>query len=240
MIFRQLFDAESSTYTYLLADERTREAVLIDTVREQVDRDLKLVNELGLKLVYVLDTHTHADHITASGTIRTRIGARTVAGRSAAPCADVHVRHGETLKVGAIEIKVLETPGHTDDSVSYYIDGRGVEGKGGMVFTGDALLIRAAGRTDFQNGSAHVLYESLTKVLFALPDETLVYPAHDYKGMTVTTVAEEKQWNVRIANRSHDEFVQVMESLHLPAPKQIDVAVPANRACGATPVPPQG
>ncbi len=232
MIFRQLFDAESSTYTYLLADEQTREAVLIDTVREQVDRDLKLVNELGLKLVYVLDTHTHADHITAAGTIRERTGARTVAGRSAAPCADVHMRHGETLKFGAIEIKVLETPGHTDDSVSYYARG--------MVFTGDALLIRAAGRTDFQNGSAHALYESLTKVLFALPDETLVYPAHDYKGMMVTTVAEEKQWNVRIANRSHDEFVQVMGSLHLPAPKQIDVAVPANRACGATPVPQQG
>ncbi len=235
MIFRQLFDAESSTYTYLLADEHTREAVLIDTVREQADRDLKLVNELGLQLVYVLDTHTHADHITAAGTIRERIGARTVAGRSAAPCADVHVRHGETLRVGAIEIKVLETPGHTDDSVSYYVGGAT-----GMVFTGDALLIRAAGRTDFQNGSAHALYESLTKVLFALPDETLVYPAHDYKGMTVTTVAEEKLWNARVANRSHDEFVQVMGSLHLPAPKQIDVAVPANRACGATPVPQQG
>lgn len=232
MIFRQLFDAETSTYTYLLADERTREAVLIDTVREQADRDLTLVNELGLKLIYVLDTHTHADHITAAGTIRERTGARTVAGRSAAPCADVHVRHGETLKVGALEIKVLETPGHTDDSVSYYVPG--------MVFTGDALLIRATGRTDFQNGSPDALYESLTDVLFKLPDDTLVYPAHDYKGMTVSTIAEEKRWNARIANRSHDEFVQVMRSLKLPAPKQIDVAVPANRACGAVPVPQQG
>lgn len=232
MIFRQLFDAETSTYTYLLADERTREAVLIDTVREQAERDLKLVNELGLKLVYVLDTHTHADHITAAATIRERTGARTVGGRAAAPCADVHVRHGETLKVGGLEIKVLETPGHTDDSVSYYV--------GGMVFTGDALLIRATGRTDFQNGSADALYESLTHVLFKLPDDTLVYPAHDYKGMTVTTIAEEKQWNERIANRSHDEFVKVMGSLKLPAPKQLDVAVPANRACGALPVPQQG
>lgn len=232
MIFRQLFDAESSTYTYLLADEQTREAVLIDTVREQVDRDLKLVNELQLKLVYVLDTHTHADHVTAAGVIRERTGARTVAGLNAAPCADVHVRHGQSLKVGRLDIRVLETPGHTDDSVSYYVDGK--------VFTGDALLIRAAGRTDFQNGSADALYESLTNVLFALPDDTLVYPAHDYKGMTVTTVAEEKRWNVRVANRSHDEFVEVMGSLHLPAPKQIDVAVPANRACGAPSIPPQG
>lgn len=232
MIFRQLFDAESSTYTYLIGDEHTRGAVLIDTVREQVERDLKLVNELGLEVVYVLDTHTHADHITGAGVIRERTGGCAVAARSAAPCANVHVRHGDKLEVGAFEIKVLETPGHTDDSVSYYVDG--------MVFTGDALLIRATGRTDFQNGSAHALYESLTKVLFALPDSTLVYPAHDYKGMTVTTIGEEKRWNARVANRSRDEFMQVMGSLHLPTPKQIDVAVPANRACGASPVPRPG
>ena len=227
MIFRQLFDAESSTYTYLLADEQTREAALIDTVREQVERDLKLLTELDLTLVYVLDTHTHADHITGAGSIRERTSARSVTSRNAAPCADLHLAHGDTLNFGSLAIRVLETPGHTDDSVSYYV--------GGKVFTGDALLIRAAGRTDFQNGSARALYDSLTKVLFALPDETLVYPAHDYKGMTVSTIGEEKRWNVRVANRSCDEFVRVMDSLHLPAPKRIDIAVPANRACGITP-----
>jgi glyoxylase-like metal-dependent hydrolase (beta-lactamase superfamily II) len=231
-MFRQLFDAETSTYTYLLADENTHEAILIDSVREQVERDLKLIAELGLKLVYVLDTHTHADHITAAGEIRARTGARTVASRNAAPCADLHLSHGDTLKWGSLELRVLETPGHTDDSISFYIDGK--------IFTGDALLIRAVGRTDFQNGSAPALYESLTKVLFALPDETLVYPAHDYKGMTVSTIAEEKSWNARVAHRSCDEFVQVMGSLHLPPPKQINVAVPANRACGVVAAPRQG
>lgn len=224
MIFRQLFDTESSTYTYLLADEQTREALLIDPVREQVDRDLKLITELGLKLVLVLDTHTHADHVTGAGELRARTGARTGGSRNAAPCADLHVGHGERVNVGAIEVTVLETPGHTDDSVSYVVSDR--------VFTGDALLIRGAGRTDFQNGDAAALYRSLTEVLFALPDSTLVYPAHDYRGLTVTTIGEEKRFNARVANRTREEFIAVMGSLNLPAPKKIAIAVPANRACG--------
>lgn len=232
MIFRQLFDPESSTYTYLLADSVTREAVLIDPVREQVDRDVRLLDELGLTLVYVLDTHVHADHVTAAGVLRDRTGAKTVMGRKAAPCADIQVGHGDVLRVGTMEIKVLDTPGHTDDSVSYLV--------GDRVFTGDALLIRGNGRTDFQNGDPGQLYDSLTKVLFALPDETLVYPGHDYKGMTVSTIGEEKRWNPRIAGKSREEFIEIMNNLRLPMPKRIQEAVPANRACGREPVPVQG
>jgi glyoxylase-like metal-dependent hydrolase (beta-lactamase superfamily II) len=232
MMFRQLFDAEPSTYTYLLADPSTHEAVLIDAVREHVDRDLRLLDELGLTVVYVLDTHVHADHVTAAGLLRDRTGARTVAGRHSAPCADVHVAHGDVLRVGAIEIQVLETPGHTDDSVSYLV--------GDRVFTGDALLIRGNGRTDFQNGDAGQLYDSITRVLFALPDATLVYPGHDYKGMTVSTIGEEKRWNPRVAGKSREDFVAIMTNLHLPMPKRIQEAVPANRACGREPTPLQG
>ncbi|GAC1325644.1 MAG: MBL fold metallo-hydrolase [Thermoleophilaceae bacterium] len=224
MILRQLFDAESSTYTYLLADEATREAALIDPVREQIPRDLAVLRELSLKLVHVLDTHVHADHITASGALRAQTGARTVAGKKGASCADVQVGPGDVVRVGSIAISVLETPGHTDDSVSYRVDGH--------VFTGDALLIRAAGHTDFQNGNAGVLYDSITKVLFALPDETQVHPAHDYKGLTVTTIGEEKRWNARVAGRNREEFVKLMNGLNLPKPKKIDVAVPANQSCG--------
>jgi glyoxylase-like metal-dependent hydrolase (beta-lactamase superfamily II) len=224
MIFRQLFDAESSTYTYLLADEATREAALIDPVREQVPRDLAVLRELSLKLVYVLDTHVHADHITGAGTLRAQTGARTVAGKKGASCADVQVGLGDVVRVGNIAISVLETPGHTDDSVSYRVDGH--------VFTGDALMIRAAGRTDFQNGNAGQLYDTITRVLFALPDETQVHPAHDYKGLTVTTISEEKRWNARVAGRNREEFIKLMNGLNLPKPKKIDVAVPANLICG--------
>ena len=227
MILRQLFDAESSTYTYLLADEATREAALIDPVRDQIPRDLALLRELELKLVYVLDTHVHADHITAAGSLRAQTGARTVAGKKGASCADVQVGPGDAVHVGGITIGVLETPGHTDDSVSYRVDDH--------VFTGDALMIRAAGRTDFQNGDAGQLYDTITQVLFALPDQTQVHPAHDYKGLTVTTIGEEKRWNARVAGRNREEFVRLMNGLNLPMPKKIDVAVPANRSCGLAP-----
>ncbi len=232
MLFRQLFDRESATYTYLLADPASREAALIDTVIENVDRDLELVRELGLTLRYVLDTHVHADHVTGAGTIRTRTGAQTVSGRGGAPCVDVVVGHGDRLKIGAIAIEVLATPGHTNDSMSYLV--------GDRVFTGDALLVRAAGRTDFQNGDPGQLYDSITKVLFVLPDDTLVYPAHDYRGRTVTTIAEEKRWNARIAGRSREEFIAVMNGLHLPEPARIREAVPANLACGVVVASPQG
>jgi sulfur dioxygenase len=224
MILRQWYDSESSTYTYLIADERTRRAALIDPVREHVDRDLTQLRELGLELVYALDTHTHADHVTGAGLLRERSGCKTVTATSAAPCADLHLRDGDALELGDLRIHVLETPGHTDDSLSYLVEG--------AVFTGDALLIRAAGRTDFQNGSAELLYDSITRRLFALPDDTRVYPGHDYRGLTVSTIGEEKEFNARIAGRTREEFVRLMAGLNLPAPKKIAEAVPANRACG--------
>jgi sulfur dioxygenase len=232
MLFRQLFDKETSTYTYLVADEATKEAALIDPVLEQLERDLEIVRELGLRLVRVLDTHVHADHVTAAGRLRERSGALTVGGQGGAPCTDLAVGHGDIVRVGTIELHVLGTPGHTSESVSYLL--------GDRVLTGDALLIRAAGRTDFQNGDAGQLYDTLTQVLFALPDETLVYPAHDYRGRTVSTIGEEKRFNTRVAGRTREEFVAVMDGLHLPEPARLREAVPANRACGIAPPPMQG
>jgi sulfur dioxygenase len=232
MIFRQLFDAESSTYTYLLGDEASRMAVLIDPVLEQVDRDLRLVSELDLTLTHVFDTHVHADHVTASGMLRERTQCTVVGGAGGAACADVQVRHGDEVRVGQLVFQVLATPGHTDDSVSYLI--------GDRVFTGDALLVRGNGRTDFQNGNAGQLHDSITHILFSLPGATLVYPGHDYKGHTVTSLSEEKRHNPRLAGKSREEFIHIMENLHLPTPRKMDLAVPANRACGHTQPSPQG
>lgn len=229
MLLRQLFDRETYTYTYLVADPASKKAVLIDPVREQVDRDLKLIEELGLELVYALDTHVHADHVTGCGLLRQRTGTKSVASRdSAAECVDVKVSHGDKLRVGALEVEVLATPGHTDDSLSYRI--------GDNVFTGDALFVRGTGRTDFQNGDPGALYHTLTEVLFALPDDTKVWPGHDYRGHTMTTVGEEKRHNPRVAGKSREEFIHIMEHLDLPRPARIDEAVPANRACGETPL----
>jgi glyoxylase-like metal-dependent hydrolase (beta-lactamase superfamily II) len=224
MIFRQLFDPDSSTYTYLLGDEVTREAVIIDPVRERLERDLTLVRELGLQLVHALDTHVHADHVTAAGLIAQRTGAQTVAGRLGAACAHRHLGAGERVPFGRYSLEVLETPGHTDDSVSYRLPDR--------VFTGDALLVRGCGRTDFQNGDARTLYHSITSVLFALPEDTLVFPGHDYRGMTVSTIGEEKHFNPRLAGKSAEEFATIMRGLKLGLPARIMEAVPANRACG--------
>lgn len=228
MLFRQLFDLESSTYTYLLADEDTREAVIIDPVLEQVERDLTLLRELDLRLVYALDTHVHADHVTAVGTIRERTGAKAVLSeRAGVGCSDVYVKEGDRVRFGRHELEVRETPGHTSGCVTY------VTGDHAMAFTGDALLVRGSGRTDFQQGDSRRLYRSVNEKIFSLPDGCLLYPAHDYKGRTVTSVGEEKEHNPRLGGgKTEAEFVDIMSKLQLAYPKKIDIAVPANLQCG--------
>lgn len=228
MLFRQLFDLESSTYTYLLADEETREAVLIDPVIEQIDRDLGLLEELELRLIYVLDTHVHADHVTGAGAIRERTGAKNVLSeRAGAGCADVYVKDGDRVRFGRYELEVRETPGHTNGCLTYVL------GDHSMAFTGDAILIRGSGRTDFQQGSPESLYRSVHEKIYSLPDPCLLYPAHDYKGRTVTSVREEKKHNPRLKeSRSEAEFKGIMAKLQLPYPKKIDIALPANLHCG--------
>lgn len=221
MIFRQLFDSVSSTYSYLLAGHRGGEALIIDPVLDKVDRYLQLMRELDIRLVKALDTHTHADHITGLGALRDRTHCITVMGeRSNADVVSMRVREGERIRIPGVELDVLYTPGHTDDSYSFMLADR--------VFTGDTLLIRGTGRTDFQNGDARAQYDSLFGKLLKLPDSTLVYPAHDYKGDTVSTIGEERAFNPRLQVKSIDEYVALMDSLHLPNPKMMDVAVPAN------------
>lgn len=228
MLFRQLFDKESSTYTYLLADEATGEAILIDPVLEQVERDMTLLRELGLSLVYALDTHVHADHVTALGTLREHLGCKTVMSeRAGVGCADVLVKDGDRLRFGAHEIEVRETPGHTSGCLTY------VTGDKTMAFTGDALLIRGSGRTDFQQGDARTLYRSVHEKILSLPDATKIFPGHDYLGRTVSSVGEEKRHNPRLGGgKTEDDFVAIMAKLQLAHPKKIDVALPANLACG--------
>lgn len=225
MIFRQLFDLKSSTYTYLLASRKGGEAVLIDPVAEHADMYITLIEQLGLRLVYALDTHTHADHITALGSLRERTHCTTVMGNhSRAECVDVKLAEGELLNVGGMKLRAMLTPGHTDESLSYVMDDR--------VFTGDVLLYRGTGRTDFQGGDPHKSWDSIVNKLFHLPDDTLVYAGHDYKGWTVSTIAEEKQHNPRIAGKTEAEYVAIMNALNLPDPALMDIAVPANLACG--------
>lgn len=226
MIFRQLFDADTSTYTYLLADEDTHEAVLIDAVDTQLERDLKLIDELGLWLTQALETHVHADHITASGQLRERTGCDIgVSAHGHVDCADLQLQEGNVIRFGNHELKVIETPGHTDSCLTYYCEG--------MLFTGDSLMVRLCGRTDFQQGDAGLLYDSVTGKLFTLPDDTLVYPGHDYRGHTRSTIGEEKQFNSRLT-QPRDEFIRTMAGLNLPMPKRIEEAVPANLTCGLT------
>jgi len=230
LIFRQLLDPASSTYTYLLADPGAGQAVLIDPVFEQARRDAALVGELGLTLLYTLDTHVHADHITGAWLLKRALGSRIgVARDSGARGMDVAIEDGQRLAFGARSLEARATPGHTGGCMTFVLDDRS------MAFTGDALLIRGAGRTDFQHGSASTLYRSITTRIFTLPDDCLVYPAHDYRGLTCSSVAEERAHNPRIGHGSSEQdFVGYMENLGLPHPKQIDVAVPANLACGHT------
>jgi sulfur dioxygenase len=228
MFVRQLLDPESSTWTYLLADPVTRDAVIIDPVREQADRDAQIIAELGLRLVHALETHVHADHVTGGGLLAKRLGATTVLSRRAGADADVLVDHGDVVRFGHQVLEVRATPGHTSGCVTY------VSGDRTRAFTGDALLIRGCGRTDFQGGDARTLYRAVHDQLFSLPDDCALYPGHDYKGRTATTVREERLYNPRLST-TEDEFVGIMAGLGLPYPKKIDVAVPANlhRGLGA-------
>jgi sulfur dioxygenase len=225
MIFRQLFDSTSSTYSYLLASQRGGEALIIDPVLEKIDRYLQLVKELDLRLVKAVDTHLHADHITGLGALRDRTHCITVMGeRSNADVVSMRLGDGDKLTIEGLALDVIYTPGHTDDSYSFLMQDR--------VFTGDTLLIRGTGRTDFQNGDPRAQYESLFGRLLRLPDETMVYPAHDYKGETVSTIGEERSYNPRLQVKSVDDYVALMNSLNLPNPKMMDVAVPANMHVG--------
>jgi glyoxylase-like metal-dependent hydrolase (beta-lactamase superfamily II) len=226
MLFRQLFDPESSNYTYLIADRQAKDAILVDTVLEQVDRDLELLDELGLTLRYCLETHLHADHITGAGRLRQQTGCRVMIPENAGvKSADRSLADGETLAVGAIVIEAIATPGHTYSHLSYLVNRT-------HLLTGDALLIRGCGRTDFQGGDAGILYDVVTQRLFTLPEETLVYPGHDYKGRTVSTIGEEKRLNPRFADRSRSQFITLMGHLKLSDPKKMREAVPANEYCG--------
>src|SRR3984885_12310528 len=225
MIFRQLFDSTSGTYTYLIASRHGGEALIIDPVLERVDRYLQLVRELDLKLVKAVDTHLHADHVTGLGALRDRTHCITVMGEHThADVVSMRVAEGDPIEIEGLRLGVLYTPGHTDDSYSFLSADR--------VFTGDTLLIRGTGRTDFQNGDPRAQYESLFNKLLKLPDETMVYPAHDYKGDTVSTIGEEKRCNPRLKVKSIDEYVDLMNNLKLPNPKMMDVAVPANMHVG--------
>src|SRR3954468_13228852 len=225
MIFRQLFDSVSGTYTYLLASRHGGEALIIDPVLEKVERYIQLVNELDLKLVKAVDTHLHADHVTGLGALRDRTHCITVMGeRSNVDVVSMRLAEGDKLTIEGVGLDVLYTPGHTDDSYSFLMQG--------SVFTGDTLLIRGTGRTDFQNGDPRQQYDSIFNKLLKLPDETLVFPAHDYKGDTVSTIGEERRCNPRLQVKSIDAYVQLMNNLNLPNPKMMDVAVPANMHVG--------
>ena len=225
MIFRQLFDFQTLTYTYLIASRRGGEAAIIDPVLDRVERYMQLIDELDLKLVKALDTHVHADHITGLGALRDRTHCITVmSDQSQVDVVSMRVADGDEIDLEGITLKTLYTPGHTDDSVCYLWDDK--------LFTGDTLFIRGTGRTDFQHGDAGDQYDSIFGKLMTLPDETLVYPGHDYKGDTVSTIAEERAYNPRLQVSSRDEYIDLMNNLHLDNPKMMDVAVPANLAIG--------
>ena len=228
LIFRQLFDRHSFTYTYLLADDKSREAVLIDPVFEQMNRDAALLAELKLSLICVLDTHCHADHVTSAWLLKQKTGAQiAISTHAGVDNADRYLNHGDQIKFGRRFLTVRETPGHTYGCLTYVLDDES------KAFTGDCLLIRGCGRTDFQHGEARKMYQSIHSEIFTLPDDTLLYPAHDYRGLTVTSVAEEKYYNPRLGGKlSASDFDGYMRNLNLPHPRQIDIAVPANLKSG--------
>jgi sulfur dioxygenase len=230
MLFRQLFEPVSSAYTYLVACETRCEAVLIDPVLETVERDLRVLGKLGLSLVLTIETHIHADHVTGASLLRDRTGCRcAVPKESEARNVDVPVSDGEPIGIGELELNPIHTPGHTNDHFCYFLD----HADGGRIFTGDALLIDGCGRTDFQNGDAATLYRSVHQKIFTLPDDTLVYPGHDYQNRHVSTIGQERERNPRLGGgKSVEQFIGIMAGLNLPHPKRMDVAVPANRDCG--------
>ncbi|MBD1229862.1 MBL fold metallo-hydrolase [Acinetobacter seifertii] len=227
MFFKQFFEQESSTYTYMLGCEETREAVLIDPVASDIEIYAKELEKHQFTLIYTLDTHVHADHITAANLLRERFHCKSVLHRNSdVSCGDILITDGCTLKLGKLSIEARYTPGHTNACTSYLV--------GNMVFTGDALLIDGCGRTDFQQGNAGTLYDSIHNQLFSLPDDTIVYPGHDYKGRLSSTIGNERLNNSRLGqNRSREDFIILMNNLNLPYPKQIDKALPANQACGS-------
>lgn len=229
MIFRQLFEPLSNTYTYLLGCEETGQAILIDPVIVSMDRDLVEINQLGLTLTCCIDTHIHADHITAALELRNKVGSMIAApARERMACADLRIEEGNPFKVGSIILQPIHTPGHTPNHFSYRLDN--------MVFTGDALLIEGCGRTDFQNGDVEALYKSVTEKIFSLPNETLVYPAHDYNDRYVSSIVQEKKRNPRLGGgRTLEQFKVIMKNLKLPYPKFIDYAVKGNQQCGVCP-----
>jgi len=224
MIFRQLVDDKTWTYSYLLADKRSGEAIMIDPVLSKFERDMQLIDELNLHLLYAVDTHVHADHISANGRLRKQTGCQIgIAAKESVNCVDLHLKEGDVLSFGQWHLKVIETPGHTAGCLSFVCEDK--------VFTGDALMIRGCGRTDFQQGDATALYHSITSKLYKLSDYTLVFPGHDYKGLTVSTILEEKMYNPRVL-LGQDGFVEFMSNIDLPSPKKIHEAVPCNQQCG--------
>lgn len=227
MLFKQFFEKESSTYTYLLACEKTGEAVLIDSVASEAECYIQELQHHQLRLAYTLDTHVHADHVTAAHVLRERLGSRSVLHRNSnVDCGDILITNGSAIRLGSLLIEARYTPGHTHSCTSFVVDN--------MVFTGDTLLIDGCGRTDFQEGDPATLYDSIHTQLFTLPDETIVFPGHDYKGRLSSTIGQERAHNARLGNqRSKASFVEIMNNLNLPYPAQIDVALPANKACGA-------
>jgi glyoxylase-like metal-dependent hydrolase (beta-lactamase superfamily II)/rhodanese-related sulfurtransferase len=228
LVFRQMFDPQSSTYSYLLADAEAREALMIDPVFEEVPRDAALVRELGLTLLATLETHVHADHVTGAWTLKQRLGSRIAVGAaSGAEGADDYLKDRDRVRFGKRWLQVRATPGHTDGCLTYVLDDET------MAFTGDCLLIRGCGRTDFQRGDARAMYRAVHAQIFSLPESCLVYPGHDYRGLTVSSVGEERQFNPRLGGEiGEDDFVGYMSNLGLAHPKQMDIAVPANLKCG--------